>query len=216
MSAEELELVEKRIAEVVQENIKYEDLEKKYDEWAKLYDHDMDVWGYKSPAVAAKEVAAILGANKSARILDVCAGTGMTGKFIYEAGYQNIDATDGNAKMLEEARSKNVYKNLFVAYLGKPIAVPDNAYDVISLFGGLCDGHIKEECFSCFRELIRITKPGGFFISGIEHSCLMDPYRQKLESAFQQLVDEGLWEFVANKISKEGSYDEQVWIYKVK
>ena len=39
MSAEELKLVEERVAGVVQENIKYEDLEKKYVEWAKLYDH---------------------------------------------------------------------------------------------------------------------------------------------------------------------------------
>ena len=43
---------------------------------------DGAIWGYKSPIVAAKEVAAILGSNKDARILDTCSGTGKTGEFV--------------------------------------------------------------------------------------------------------------------------------------
>ena len=43
---------------------------------------DMNTWGYKSPIIAAREMKVILGDNMDGRILDVCAGTGLTGKAV--------------------------------------------------------------------------------------------------------------------------------------
>ena len=53
---------------------------------------------------------------------------------IYNAGYQNIDATDASKAMLEEARKKNIFKNIFAAYLGPPLDVPDSKSGVIKYF----------------------------------------------------------------------------------
>ncbi len=35
-------------------------------------------------------------------------------------------------------------------------------YDHVVLVGALCDGHVTTDCFSCFREIIRILKPGKY------------------------------------------------------
>ena len=51
----------------------------------------MNIWGYKSPQVAVNEFSALLGSNKNSRILDVCAGTGMTGQFVSTADYLSFE-----------------------------------------------------------------------------------------------------------------------------
>ncbi len=35
-----------------------------------------------------------------------------------------------------------------------------DTYDIVTAVGCLYDNHITEECFSCFRDLIRVLKPG--------------------------------------------------------
>jgi ubiquinone/menaquinone biosynthesis C-methylase UbiE len=216
MSAEELKIIEEKVDAVVNEQIQYPELKEKYMEWAELYEQDMNTWGYKSPLVAAREVSAILGNNKDARVLDVCAGTGMTGKAMYDAGYTNLEAFDGNPGMLEKAKEKKVYKAFHIGFLGDPINLPDNSFDMVTLFGALCDGHVNPDSFACFKEFTRIIKPGGHFIGGTVMGCLKDGYRQKVESAYGVLESEGLWEKLANKVATEGTYEEQVWIYRVK
>jgi len=215
VSKEELQIIVDKVEAVVNTTIQYPDMKAKYQDWAELYDHDMNTWGYKSPIVAAREMKGILGDNKDARILDVCAGTGMTGKAFFDAGYTNLEAYDGNPGMLEKAKEKNVYKAIHIAYLGEPMKLPDNSFDVVDVFGALCDGHVNPDCFGCFREFIRILKPGGHFIAGTVIDCLKEGYKKKIEAAYQALVDEGLWEPVANRLAYVDKYEEQVWIFKV-
>ena len=46
---------------------------------------------------------------------------------------------------------------------------------------------------------------------------LVDVIRgKKVDDALGELAKEGLWEIVANKISYEGTYGEQMWICRVK
>ena len=69
---------------------------------------------------------------------------------------------------------------------------------------------------SCSFLSLPFSPLGGHFIAGIEKGTLKEDYKKKVEVSFQELLDEGLWELVANKVSNEGTYEEQVWIYKVK
>ena len=39
----------------------------------------MGTWGYRAPQVAAAQALKLLEGNKNAKILDVCAGTGLIG-----------------------------------------------------------------------------------------------------------------------------------------
>ena len=50
---------------------------------------------------------------ESKHILDLGAGTGLCGEVLRNAGFENVDALDISSEMLEEARKKNIYKNLF-------------------------------------------------------------------------------------------------------
>ncbi|XP_076322005.1 methyltransferase-like protein 27 [Tachypleus tridentatus] len=59
-----------------------------------------------------------LNVPKDAKLIDLAAGTGALGKELKALGYSCIDALDGTKGMLEVAKKKNIYRNLFQFFLG--------------------------------------------------------------------------------------------------
>jgi hypothetical protein len=57
--------------------------------------------------------------RKKLKILDLGAGTGVGGLKLKEAGFSNIDASDGSTGMLEVAKKLGVYNNFFPEVLIK-------------------------------------------------------------------------------------------------
>ena len=123
-----------------------------------------------------------------------------------------MDLSEG---MLNEARSKNVYKNLDQMTLGEELDYKTDYFDAVITVGVMTLGHAGPESFD---ELIRITKPQGYIVFTIR----TDVY---LENGFKQKQDamesSGLWEVV--EISDEfhplptGEPEvlHQVWVYRV-
>lgn len=93
------------------------------------------------------------------RILDVGAGTGLVGNILRDYGYRNIDALDISQRMLDEAKKRNIYKNMFCAALGeKPIpGIENDQYDAVICVGTLTVGHVKPVSLD---EIVRIVKKG--------------------------------------------------------
>ena len=52
--------------------------------------------------------------NKSNRILDIGAKTGLCGENLKSYGYSNVDGLEPAEKMLEIAKSKSIYTNYFL------------------------------------------------------------------------------------------------------
>lgn len=153
-------VTDNRTLEKVYTAVNHEQLMDAYKDWAANYDNDtVGNFGYVAHIASARALDAVLG-EKQARILDAGCGTGLVGEILRELGYGNIDALDYSQEMLEEAEKKQVYDKLFLADLSKPLDIADNAYDAVVCTGTFTFGHVDADAFD---ELIRITRPEGFF-----------------------------------------------------
>jgi len=190
------------------------ELERRYDQWSKKYDSDLDEgFGWIGPQRAVEFFTRYV--PKKARILDAGAGTGLVGELLAEEGYKYIVAIDLSPGMLREAQKKNVYRACYRMVMGEDLDFQANSFNAVISIGVLTVGHAP---VSSLDELIRITKPGGHII----FSLRPDTYRDK---GFKQKQDgleaEGKWKLV--EVSEEfqalpkGEPDvyHQVWVYQV-
>jgi len=190
------------------------ELEERYNQWAKDYDSDLKKdFAYRAPRVAAEYFAKYV--PTEARILDAGAGTGLVGKVLTEMGYDNLIAMDMSQGMLEEARKKNVYRQLCRMVMGEKLDFDTDSFDAVICVGTLTLGHAPA---SSLNELVRITKPTGHIV----YTLRPDIYEEKGFKEIQnELESAGMWRLV--EVSEEiqvlpkGEPDiyHQVWVYQV-
>lgn len=129
-----------------------------YRKWANDYDHEMlDKLGYTSPATIASLLIEQL-PDKSARILDIGCGTGLTSRLLHQLGYANLDGFDLSPEMLRVAANRNIYQSLFRADLNQPLEFESNSYDAAISSGTFTHGHVGAEPLD---EVVRILKSSG-------------------------------------------------------
>ena len=132
-----------------------------YDEWSDSYDKDLqDEWGYIAPRIAVDALDQLVDRN-TVSIADLGCGTGLVGQELGSRGYQTVDGFDISEGMLEQARAKDVYRNLMRADLTGRIPVEDGTYDAALCIGAMGAGHLDARHVP---ELIRIVKPAGLLI----------------------------------------------------
>jgi predicted TPR repeat methyltransferase len=141
-----------------------EDSIKLYKKWAQNYDEDFALnSNYISPEIISNFF------NKHAKntdtpILDVGAGTGLVGEYLYKKGNKSIIGIDISSEMLEQAKLKGCYSSLVEADITKKIPLKSNSIGSVVSAGTFTHGHVGPDSFD---ELLRITKPGGLFILSI-------------------------------------------------
>lgn len=190
-------------------------LEERYDEWAKEYDDDLeDDFGYVMPRMTAEVFVRFV--PKDAKVLDAGAGTGLVGVELKRLGYWDVEAMDMSRGMLEVAGAKNVYGALHQMVMGDPLGFESDKYDATIGVGVLTLGHAPANSLD---ELVRVTKPGGV----VAFTLRPDVYeRNGFREKQDKLVSEGKWELV--EVSEEfrglpkGEPDVyfQVWVYRVR
>ena len=133
-----------------------------YDNWAEDYEDELVAeHDYAMPKRAAA-MAARRVANKSAKILDVGCGTGLSGIALQDVGFHDLDGCDLSPNMLEIAQKRKIYHRLFeVDLLAPPMQVDDHTYDLAIAVGAFAAGHLGGDAV---EEMLRITKPGGTVI----------------------------------------------------
>jgi len=130
----------------------------RFDAWAQDYDRDVhDLYGWNGPDATREYVLKYIA--KDASILDAGAGTGLMGVLLRENGYHDLTGTDISQKMLDVARTKNIYKQDFQADLTKPLPVAERTFDCIVCVG--VSGYMIAQTIGDF---IRILKPSGHII----------------------------------------------------
>lgn len=115
--------------------------------------------------------------------------------------------------MLDKAKQKNVYRELFQADLTNPLNIEDKTYDSIICVGTFTCGHVGPEAL---HELVRITKPKGYIcITVREQAREQDPYRETID----KISHKGDWrlitEITTGYIIKEDTTC-QICLYQVK
>lgn len=181
-----------------------EELADAYAEWAKNYDRDLiDEMDYVAPFLACRMLEGYL-ENRQALVLDAGCGTGLVGSCLHQQGFEQIDGVDYSEEMLDQAATKEIYRNLTRVDLTTLLPIPSESYHAIISVGTFTCGHVGPEAFA---ELIRITKPGCFLcITVREEAWEKDGYRQSIEELEQQ----GAWQLLeatsADYIRQEGSH----------
>ncbi len=189
-------------------------LEDRYDEWAKDYDDDLESdFGYVIPKVAAETFEGFV--SKDARVLDAGAGTGLVGVELHRLGYTNIEAMDLSRGMLEEASRKGVYSGFHQMVMGEPLDFDTGSYDAAIGVGVFTLGHAPA---SSFDELARVVRPGGH----VAFTLRPDVYEQNgFREKQQQLESDKSWELVhvteefLGMPKGEPDVSFQVWVYRV-
>ena len=169
-----------------------EDSKKLYKKWAKTYDED---FALNSNYLSPKKISIFF--NKHAKntdtpILDVGAGTGLVGEFLYRTGNKKIIGIDISSEMLEQAKLKGCYSSLMKADVTKRIPLKNNSIGAVVSAGTFTHGHVGPDAFD---ELLRITKPGGLFVLSINSKVFIkNGFKEKFfkikNSIFDPLFNE--------------------------
>ena len=190
------------------------ELTERYDQWAAEYEADLDRdFGYSGPADAAEIFVRHVALD--ARILDAGAGTGLVGLELKKRGYANLVAMDMSEGMLEQARSKGVYRALHRMVMGEQLGFESNSFDAVIGVGVLTLGHATA---GSFDELVRVTRPGGHIVFTLRP----DVYERNGFKEKQEALDaDGKWRLVHAtekfRALPKGEPDvyHQVWVYQV-
>ncbi|XP_038045482.1 uncharacterized protein LOC119720044 [Patiria miniata] len=164
-----------------------------YNTWAEKYDKVNLEGGYQG-AVHMAAMASEIIHDKSARILDAAAGTGLVGRELKNLGFTCIDALDPSKALLDKCKEHQSHKEYICDTLdAHRLDIPDNHYDAVLMAAAFgVPGHVDE---SCFPELIRITKPGGHIMYTLTEK-VFEQVESRMEAAIKALAQEGRWEFV--------------------
>lgn len=175
-----------------------------YNQYAQEFDehvkNELCGTGENTPVVVtAKLFAETVPYKESMKILDVGAGTGEQGEQLAKHGYKNVELTafDPSEGMLNVAKKRDIYSDFIQGSLPDSGIVSDS-FDAIICVGTFTPGHAPAESL---RELVRITKKGGYIVYSIRKHFYEDQ-----ESHFQ-IVEEELtkakhWKMIA-KIEDE-------------
>ena len=189
------------------------ELEERYDQWAKRYDEDLEEdYGWLGPSLALDACKQYLPTD--AGILDAGAGTGLVGMMLAEAGFHRLTAIDISPGMLEEARSKGVYRELHRMVLGEELDFSDDSFDAVVSIGVLTLGHAPARSLD---EIVRVTKPGGFVIFTLRPDLYENAGFREVR---EELENAGRWELVnmgkpLQALPKgEPEVLHQLWVFK--
>ncbi|HLY04418.1 MAG TPA: methyltransferase domain-containing protein [Rhizomicrobium sp.] len=103
-----------------------------FDQFSKDYDARMLAQlAYRAPTIL-REFAGLLGLGGPKRhdILDLGCGTGLMGEAVKDWA-QRLDGVDLSPQMIERARARNIYDELYVADVIAWLAQPGSTYDLI-------------------------------------------------------------------------------------
>lgn len=184
-----------------------------YSVWSKTYDSDMKFGGWNGPEKMAN-VFDEIHLPKTSSVLDIGAGTGALGKYLYLKGYVNVDAMDACPDMLTIAKEQNHYKNYFEQIIkkGENIKINIDGYDAVLLCGCYAPGQVRPDAMD---EIVKIVKKGGV-IGFIEESSLRSDvyveHNKLVHQKIQNYLADGVWKYVEGFPKKiENMYEGEDW-----
>ena len=187
------------------------DLESRYDLWAKEYDEDVAGYGNKIPGVLAGFVGRYL-RPADGTLLDAGAGTGIMGEIMSLLGYKELVAMDLSSRMLEIARQKGVYREVYRMVMGEQLDFPNDKFAGTMAAGVLSIGHAPPESFD---ELIRCTRPGGYIIFSVRADAKGFKEKQdELEQVKKWRLTEVTPPFISLPLG-EPNIKHKIFVYRV-
>lgn len=172
-----------------------------YQEWAAHYEQDLvEGMGWDKPAKVGETLLPYL--PEQARILDVAAGTGLTGDFLHGQGQHDLSALDFSPEMLEQAKKRGVYRHFHQHDLLEPLPLEKNHYDALTAVGIFTEGHLGPEVLPTLKGLL---KAGGLLAFSL---------RDDLEHLYQEALQE--WRLETRQRYSDGleARPWSAWVYR--
>ncbi|XP_048240556.1 methyltransferase-like protein 27 [Haliotis rufescens] len=143
-----------------------DDIIDRFSQISPKYDKILEAVSYDSPMQTAQTTAELFPGNREhIYILDAAAGTGLCAEKLFSYGFRKMDALEPSSKMLEEAKTKGLYRRYFINGLGEnTLGIDDETYDAVTICA-MSTVVMKKLPMKAFEELIRIIKPGGYIIN---------------------------------------------------
>jgi len=177
-------------------DITLEESQKLYKKWATSGTYDTDMIGAGNYSALTQLVKAVTDfvSDKDNLILDVGAGTGLSGKVLFDAGYTNLHALEPCQEFVEILESKQLYSHVLPEFIGggNKVNSSDDTYDAVVSSGAFGPGHIPSDAI---LEMLRLVKRGGHVIIVMREECLwtVPEYKTNLQSTWDRLATEGQW-----------------------
>ncbi|MFV1531307.1 MULTISPECIES: class I SAM-dependent DNA methyltransferase [unclassified Phaeobacter] len=148
-----------------------------YDQWAASYDAEIAENGYATPGRIALALAKFQ-SDMSEPVLDFGCGTGLSGLALRLQGFDTVDGMEPSARMLEQARAKDAYRQLTQIDAADRQPIPKGAYRLITGCGVLGTGAAPP---AVFDSILHALPRGGLFAFSYNDHALEDPaYTGKL------------------------------------
>lgn len=157
-----------------------------YAAWAAGYDRETAELGYCLPFLIPGWLARYLPAGADP-VLDAGCGTGLSGPCLRALGYDVLEGLDMSPDMLAIAQSRGAYSVLRQAMLGETLPWPDDHFAAFVSAGVFTAGHAPA---AGLRELVRITRPGGFAVFTVRDVLLG---KAGFRAVFDELAAAGRW-----------------------
>ena len=125
---------------------------------------------YVTPKRCAEAVSRHI-KDKQTYILVIGCGTGLSGEAFISEGFYNIDGTDFSDEMLEIARKKNIYNNLFFDDINKSNLNFQEHYLVVAAVGVISPTHAKAETIN---QILSYIKKSGILVFSLNDHALED------------------------------------------
>ena len=105
--------------------------------------------GYVTPHRCAKALS-LYAKDKTLPLLDIGCGTGLSGSAFKFEGFHYIDGSDFSTKMIEIARSKKIYKNIYLDDANNSKNLKKNYYFYIAAVGVISPTHASFKTIKLF------------------------------------------------------------------
>lgn len=146
-------------------------MQEHYSKWASSYDDEVGGNGYATPKRVADALWSKL-PEADTPILDYGCGTGLSGLALANVGYRVIDGMDPTPEMLQGAKAKAVYRNLFGFEITDPTPVQPDTYKAITAIGVIGTGAAPPETLDM---LMNALPKGGFLAFSFNDLTLAEP-----------------------------------------
>ncbi len=150
-----------------------------YSDWAAAYEAEVRANGYATPSRCAAALSAHA-ADRTAPLLDIGCGTGLSGEAFVGAGFTTVDGTDFTEAMLAHARTKpGVYRRLIPSDLACPVPAAPGDYANMAAVGVIGPSHAPA---TMIETAVGLLPSGGCFVFSLNDHALEDgSYRQSVD-----------------------------------
>lgn len=150
-----------------------------YDDWARDYDGELIDNGYATPGRLARALASVA-EDKGAPLLDFGCGTGLGGAALAAVGFRTLDGCDVSEGMLQEARMKGIYRNLWQTDESGRLPFNLSEYPLVAAIGVISTGAAPAEMLPY---IARLMSPGALLAFSYNDHTLEDAaYMDALDS----------------------------------